>query len=312
MCFGSGALEGSIKWWCLLHRAHHRWTDTDHDPYNSQRGFFYCHVGWLLLDNITVTKEIDINDLKSQPMIRWQHQNYLWFGPFMTFLFPALVGYALCDGDFRGGLFLAGFLRAVFVHHATWCVNSVAHYYGEAKFDDTLSPKDSILTGLLTLGEGYHNFHHEFPNDWRNGIRWYDYDPTKWLIGFLSQCGLTYDLKEFPSNEIEIGKIDMIEKKLRQKKSTLSYGPAIESLPSWPLSQIESEKKDKLLLIISGVVHDVTPFVTANKHPGGKAILIQHNGKDVTKAFNGDVYNHTNAARNLMAHFRIARITSTV
>ena len=68
------------------------------------------------------------------------------------------------------------------VHHATWCVNSVAHWFGKHTFDDTISPKDHFVTGLLTLGEGYHNFHHEFPSDFRNGVHWYDYDPTKWFI----------------------------------------------------------------------------------------------------------------------------------
>eukprot|EP01084_Bolivina_argentea_P244778 409985_1 len=88
MLGGSGALQGSIKWWSLLHRAHHRWTDTDFDPYNIQRGFFYAHVGWLLLDNTRVNKNVNIQDLKNNPIIRWQHVNFIWFGPFMAFIFP--------------------------------------------------------------------------------------------------------------------------------------------------------------------------------------------------------------------------------
>ena len=100
MIGGTAALQGSIKFWCLLHRAHHRWTDTDKDPYNAQRGFWYAHVGWLLLDNIYVTDHVNIDDLKSDPLVRWQHRNFQWFGPFMTLIFPAIVA-GIFWGDLR-------------------------------------------------------------------------------------------------------------------------------------------------------------------------------------------------------------------
>jgi stearoyl-CoA desaturase (Delta-9 desaturase) len=110
----------------------------------------------------------------------------------MAIFLPTLVA-GLGWGDYRGGYFFAGILRLVFVHHATFCVNSLAHFLGSSTYDDVHSPKDHIVTALVTLGEGYHNFHHLFAQgiwfdanlnqkDYRNGIRYFDYDPTKWLI----------------------------------------------------------------------------------------------------------------------------------
>lgn len=311
---GSGALEGSVKWWCLLHRAHHRWTDTDSDPYNSRRGFLYAHVGWLLLDNIRISGRIPMDDLRRNPLIRWQHANYWWFGPFAALIFPTMTA-GILWGDLRGGFFIAGALRLMAVHHATWCVNSVAHYFGEHTFDDTISPRDHFVTGLLTLGEGYHNFHHEFPNDYRNGIHFWDYDPTKWFIFTLNRLGLTSGLKVFPQNEIVKGELEMMAKDLRRKMDRLDYGVDVDSLPLWTRSewerQAECAKKERRVLVLErGVVYDVTRFLAEGQHPGGKLIVAQRHGQDVTEEFNGAVYNHTNAARNLMSHFRIARVST--
>ena len=133
----------------------------------------------------------------------------------------------------QGGYFYAGVLRLVFVHHATFCVNSLAHWLGEATYTDRLSPRNHVLTALVTMGEGYHNFHHEFPHDFRNGIEWYHYDPTKWLIAGANMLGLTYGLKQMPHNEIMKGVLGMKEKKIRREMENLDYGRPREELPSW-------------------------------------------------------------------------------
>jgi hypothetical protein len=93
----------------------------------------------------------------------------------------------------------------------------LAHYLGDHTFDDRRSPRDHFITAILSLGEGYHNFHHEFPQDYRNAIKFYQYDPTKWLIKTLSYVGLTHHLKKFPDNEIKKGIFLMEQKKLDQK-----------------------------------------------------------------------------------------------
>jgi len=311
MLAGSSALEGSIKWWCGGHRIHHRYTDTPKDPYNAHGGFWYAHIGWMLIspDPKQFTKS-DIRDLNADPIVRWQHTYYLFIGPFMAFVFPTLVA-GLLWNDWYGGYFYAGAMRLVFTHHSTFCVNSVAHYFGEHTFDDDRTPRDSIITALLTFGEGYHNFHHEFPNDYRNGIKWYDYDPTKWLILALHYLGFVKALKEFPLNEIKRGVIYMKEKKLAALKTQVRLPKPAEHLPlmTW-MEYILAVKSGEKLILVDGIVHDVTEFVPL--HPGGEAILKTYLGTDASKIFHGRtepvLYKHSHAAMNILSNMRKARM----
>ena len=306
---GTAALQGTVKWWCGGHRIHHRYTDTDLDPYSAKSGFFFAHIGWMLVYPKPENKvKADLKDLNDNAMIRWQHRNYLWFGPFVAFVVPTLVA-GLGWGDWMGGLIYAGIIRLFAVHQATFCVNSVAHFLGEHTFDDNRTPRDHIVTAFLTFGEGYHNFHHEFPNDYRNGIRFFDYDPTKWLIKGLNLLGLTHHLRVFPCNEIEKGKVHMKEKNIKKVKQTISYPPAIDTLPSMTWEQLkEAVKAGRQLTVIDDLVHDITPFI--GRHPGGKAFIESSVGCDATVRFRGEtgVYKHSQAAHHLLSGYRVARL----
>lgn len=108
----------------------------------------------------------DISDLDSDPIVVFQHKHYGKLLLFTAWIFPAMVA-GLGWGDWWGGFVYAGIIRACFVQQATFCVNSLAHWIGEQPFDDRRSPRDHVLTALVTMGEGYHNFHHEFPSDYR-------------------------------------------------------------------------------------------------------------------------------------------------
>jgi stearoyl-CoA desaturase (delta-9 desaturase) len=164
---GAGAIQGSIRWWSANHRAHHRWTDTEKDPYSVMRGLLYSHLGWMVLNNDPKIKgRTDVSDLDSDPVVVWQHKNYGKCLLFTAWIFPTLVA-GFGWGDWWGGLVYAGIIRACFAQQATFCVNSLAHWIGEQPFDDRRSPRDHVLTALVTMGEGYHNFHHEFPSDYR-------------------------------------------------------------------------------------------------------------------------------------------------
>ncbi|KAJ3282613.1 hypothetical protein HDU79_009792 [Rhizoclosmatium sp. JEL0117] len=301
---GTGAMEGSVKWWSHGHRIHHRFTDTDKDPYNAKRGFLWSHIGWMVIKEEKKVK-VDVSDLNKDPWIRFQHKHYLELAVSMAFIFPTLVA-GLLWGDWLGGFFYAGVTRLVCLHHSTFCINSLAHYYGEHTYDDRRTPRDNVITALITFGEGYHNFHHEFPADYRNAIEAVQYDPTKWLIWTASLFGLTYNLKMFPANEILKGKVTMQEKKIAEIRKTLTYGVPLEDLPSMTHEQVKERiaETGKQLMIISGIVYDVTDFM--DDHPGGKGFLKVSVGRDVTASFNGGVYNHANAARNLMTSMRYA------
>lgn len=307
----AGAVQGSCKWWSRNHRAHHRYTDSPKDPYSAKNGFWYAHMGWMFFKpNIEDIGKVDISDLKANPAVVWQHKNYFVQVLLASFIIPCLVA-GIFWGDFRGGFYFAGALRLVCIHHSTFCVNSVAHFFGDHTFDDERTPKDHILTALITLGEGYHNFHHEFPNDYRNGIRFFDFDPTKWLIGGLHHFGLVVELQQFPTNEIEKGRIHMKEKKINEAKEEIDYPDNPNDLPEMSWDKIKAEvKKGVALIVIDDIVHDITEFLP--RHPGGHAIVKAQVGTDGSANFFGRVYKHSNAAKNLLATFRVARLEGAV
>ena len=213
---GAAAYQGSILEWCSDHRVHHRYTDTPKDPYNIKQGFWYAHIGWIFYMDTSKRNFDNVKDLSADPIVAWQHRNIGKLGVLMGFISPMLI--ACSWGDPLGGLLIAGFLRMSVQHHLTWCINSVCHYFGEQPYG-AISARDNWFTALLTFGEGYHNFHHKFPLDYRNGVRYFHYDPTKWLIQLLRVLGLAKDLKRVPQQKI-------IQYRMRMQKEKIAHRSA--------------------------------------------------------------------------------------
>ncbi|POW23510.1 hypothetical protein PSHT_00170, partial [Puccinia striiformis] len=294
----AGAVEGSIRWWARGHRAHHRYTDTDLDPYSAIK----VSMESCGLDGGQASPEAwscGCIDLSRNQVVRWQHRWYLPLIFGMGFLLPTLVA-GLGWGDWRGGFFYAGAARLLFVHHSTFCVNSLAHWLGEAPFDDKHSPRDHIITAFVTIGEVTTNSLKTFgmPFDW------YQYDPTKWFIGIAAFLGLASELKTFPDNEIRKGQYGMKLKELQQDfKDFLKRS----SILTWEQFVDEADKKNgRDLVVVGGFIHDVTEFI--DDHPGGRALIKTRLGKDATTAFHGGIYEHSNAAHNLLAMLRVGVI----
>ncbi|RME80787.1 MAG: acyl-CoA desaturase [Planctomycetota bacterium] len=225
--FGSAAFQGSVLEWCSDHRIHHRYVDKDKDPYSIQNGFWYAHMGWLFVQQEPQNLS-NVKDLQEDPILRFQHKYFISMASVMCFLFPTLMG--LLWGDPLGALILAGFVRVVVNHHFTFAINSFCHFIGKQPYSDRHSARDSWITALVTFGEGYHNFHHEFPYDYRNGIRFYQWDPTKWLIGILKFTGLAWDLKSVPEAKIAQKKLEMEKKKLLKKCKSSTQIRQLEQL----------------------------------------------------------------------------------
>jgi len=200
LVFGAAAFQGSALQWCTDHRRHHRYADTDEDPYNINRGFFYAHMGWLLYKEDPKYRGVFLPDLAKDKWIELQHRVYVPFAIAMGFIFPMLVGWWL--GDAMGGLLLGGLCRIVVSQHFTFLINSAAHSWGKRPYNDASTARDSFVLAVLTHGEGYHNFHHQFQSDFRNGVRWYQWDPTKWVIQAMYFLGWSYRLKRMPAWEI--------------------------------------------------------------------------------------------------------------
>lgn len=241
--FGSSTFEGSVLEWCTDHRNHHRHTDTDKDPYSIKRGFWYAHIGWLFMLDTTKRDYSNVSDLKSDPILRFQFRYFALIAVTMGLILP--TGLAALWGDPLGGLFVAGLLRVTLNQHFTFCINSVCHWFGKKPYSDRQSAKDHWVTALFTFGEGFHNFHHQFPIDYRNGVRFYHFDPTKWLIRTLSFVGLAHDLKSVTAEQILRYKVRLHQKTL-QGSMISSASEFLTQLESQIEAQLETIKAPKL------------------------------------------------------------------
>jgi len=191
---GGMALENSALRWCGDHLRHHSRCDKEEDPYNATLGFWHSHCGWIFWKDPYRDPKYQTR-LLQDPLIVWQNQYYLPI--VLTGLFLPFVVGLLYNGWIGGiGCFLlAGLARTFFVLNSTFFINSICHIWGDQPHGQANSSRDSWWISLLTFGEGYHNYHHMYQSDYRNGIRWYDFDPSKWLIWTLSKMGLAYDLR---------------------------------------------------------------------------------------------------------------------
>ncbi len=200
LLLGAASVQNSALHWVNNHRVHHSKVDRDEDPYNIKRGFLWAHIGWVLFqDDKPEFKRV--RDLQADPLVMWQHRNYVPLAIGVGALLPMALG-ALW-GDALGALLIAGFLRLVLQYHATFATNSLAHSLGARPYDTSTSARDHFVTALFTFGEGYHNFHHRFENDYRNGVRPWHFDPTKWLIFGLSCVGAATNLRRIAPDKIE-------------------------------------------------------------------------------------------------------------
>ena len=137
---GAGAVQGSIKWWSRGHRAHHRYTDTDLDPYSAHKGFLWSHIVWMLVKPRRKPGVADISDLNKNPVVRWQHDYYIWLLVSMAYIIPTIIP-GLFWGDYAGGFFYAGALRSTFVHHVSVqsfscaCIDAPARVRNDVTFE---------------------------------------------------------------------------------------------------------------------------------------------------------------------------------
>ena len=198
LLFGAMALQNSALLWSASHRVHHRFIDEPElDPYCARRGFWFSHIGWMLRNYPSGEPDLKyVRELQNDPLVAFQHRHYLALAVGMNVGLPLLLGWAF--GNVVGMVLLAGVLRLVFSHHLTFCINSLAHIVGTRPYTTANTARDNGLVALLTFGEGYHNFHHRFAHDYRNGVRWWQWDPSKWLIITLRGVGLAKNLKRVP------------------------------------------------------------------------------------------------------------------
>lgn len=191
--------QGHIFAWSRDHRVHHKYSDTDADPHNSKRGFFFSHIGWLCFrKNPEVIKrgnELDLSDLLADPVVSFQRRYYKSVVLLLCFVLPSVIPTILWGESFINSFLIATVMRHVLVYHQTFCINSVAHMWGNRPYDKSIYPADNILTAFLSFGEGFHNYHHTFPWDYSTSEYGMRLNLTTAFIDLMAWMGLAYGLR---------------------------------------------------------------------------------------------------------------------
>jgi stearoyl-CoA desaturase (delta-9 desaturase) len=237
---GSSTAEGSAIGWCADHRRHHKFQDTDQDPYNVRRGFWWAHIGWIV-GAPTSDDFSNCPDLQRDRLLSIQHRHYIVWMIGSSFVLPLVLGILL--GRPIACFLLAGFTRIFCVNQVTYLINSYAHYFGRRPYSTAITARDSLICALLANGEGWHNFHHKFPFDYRNGHRFFHYDPTKWFVLLSRLVGMASSLKTTPPQEIYRARIQtqrakMVEEPPHLKSLSEQLDAALEK---WTVLGIEWE-----------------------------------------------------------------------
>jgi len=298
MLMSACANQGSVLKWARDHRVHHAHVDTEKDPHDATQGFWYSHVGWLLHQKapevVIAGRSVYMDDLNENKILKFQHENQAWFGPFMCFIFPALIT-GLITGEYMKGLWVCGFARYMLTLHATWCVNSLAHLWGDRPYLPNILPRENLLVSILAAGEGWHNYHHAYPYDYRTSeYGLWQHNPTTFFIDGFASLGMVWG---------------RLAHKMKKKGED-------DILPNINRNDFEvMSAQSACWLLIDGYVYDVTTFIGQKLHPGGSKIISQYFGQDVSDIFhNGEStkqHKHTPAALNLLKTYCIGKFVET-
>lgn len=193
--------------WVRDHRQHHKYSDTDADPHNANRGFFFSHMGWLMSKKHPAVKSkgktIDLSDLEADPLVMFQKTFYKPLYVVFALAIPVAIPVYLWNETYINSFFISYFARYLILLNITWLVNSAAHIYGTRPFDETLKPVESEIVALLSIGEGWHNYHHAFPWDYRAAEFGSRYSVSTFIINVLAAAGLVYDLRTTPYTMVQ-------------------------------------------------------------------------------------------------------------
>jgi stearoyl-CoA desaturase (delta-9 desaturase) len=207
---GSMAVEGPVISWVADHRKHHAHTDHEGDPHSPHagyagggvlgtiRGLFHAHIGWMLTEQGAARRSKYAKDLVEDPTMRWMNKRF----PQMVLLslaIPTVLGFALSGGRVGGaltGLLWGGFVRIFLLHHVTWSINSICHFFGTRRFEVDDHSTNVFWLALPSLGEAWHHNHHAFPRSAEHGLKPWEraMDPSAGVIWMLEKLGLVWNV----------------------------------------------------------------------------------------------------------------------
>jgi stearoyl-CoA desaturase (delta-9 desaturase) len=216
---GSAAIEGPVIAWVADHRKHHAFSDQPGDPHSPHvdhghglrgalRGLAHAHVGWLFIHTHRGRKSRYAPDLIKDPVVKWVNDTFvLWVaaGLVLPFILGALIGGSWTAG--LTGMLWGGLVRILVLHHATYSINSLCHFFGRRAFDTTDESRNLAWLVPLTFGEAWHNGHHAFPTSARHGLERHQWDPSAWVITALERVGLAWDVVRISPERLESKRI---------------------------------------------------------------------------------------------------------
>ncbi|XP_076766441.1 acyl-CoA Delta-9 desaturase [Xylocopa sonorina] len=208
MIMNTMALQDAAVDWSRDHRLHHKYSETNADPHNATRGFFFAHMGWLLCRKHPDIKEkgkgLDMSDLRANPVLRFQKKYYIYLITLFCIVLPTVIPVYCWNETWTNAYFIPTILRYVFTLNMTWLVNSAAHMFGNKPYDRYINPAENKGVAVVALGEGWHNYHHVFPWDYKTAeLGNYTYNFTTAFINFCAKLGLAYDLKTVPRDVVQ-------------------------------------------------------------------------------------------------------------
>jgi len=263
LAFGAATFENHAIAWVSDHRRHHKHVDSDDDPYDISKGFWHAHIGWIMFRRNPEPPWDNVADLERDTLVMWQKRYYVLIATLVSFLLPTFLGWLHGGGNGAlGGFLLSGVARITTVQHSTFFINSLCHSIGTRPYSTNCSARDSWFMALFTFGEGYHNYHHEFQHDYRNGVKWWHWDPTKWTIWTLHKLGLAHGLRQVSDDRIVLAEIAEARRRLDQRLTC----------PHRPLS----ERVGELLRASDTKLHQLAELWAA-----GKADFANHTATQV-------------------------------
>ena len=232
MCLQTMAGQNSILTWCRDHRVHHKFSETDADPHNIKRGFFFAHMGWLCCrkhpEVSAKGKLIDMSDLEQNPIVMFQHRHFWWLAILFTVLLPTMIPVWFWSERFWTSFVFAFMIRYLITLHSTWLVNSAAHYHGSRPYDRHIEARESPWVIAFGLGEGFHNFHHTFPFDYSTSEFGKLFNVTTTCIDLLAGVGLVYDRRKMDKRTIELRQMRTGERAADEDEEEVGGGGALK------------------------------------------------------------------------------------
>jgi stearoyl-CoA desaturase (delta-9 desaturase) len=207
---GSMAIEGPVISWVADHRKHHVFSDQEGDPHSPHvdhghglkgalRGLMHAHLGWLFIHTQRGLKSRYAPDLIADPIVNWISRTFLlWVVASLTL--PFLLGWAIggtLDAALTG-LLWGGAVRMLVLHHSTYSINSLCHFFGRQRFKTGDESRNLWWLSVFTFGESWHNNHHAFPTSARHGLGRFQLDTSAWVIWALEKTGLAWDVVRIP------------------------------------------------------------------------------------------------------------------